>query len=59
MRLVGFLLLPAGGAIALAAVALLPSAPSRAIFVLAGIGVEIVGLTMAIRSHAAQRGSER
>ncbi|MGH9358404.1 MAG: hypothetical protein ACRD4Q_05075 [Candidatus Acidiferrales bacterium] len=51
MRLMGFLLLLAGWVLVLAAVALLISAPARTGFVLAGIGVEILGLILVIRSH--------
>ena len=51
MKLAGFLLLLAGWAIVLAAVVLLASTPQRAGFVLAGIGVEVLGLVLAIRSH--------
>jgi uncharacterized membrane protein YccC len=51
MRVAGFLLLLAGWAIVAAAVVLLLAANARAIFVLAGFGVEIVGLTLVIRSN--------
>ena len=51
MKLAGFLLLLAGWAIVLAAVVLLASIPQRAGFVLAGIGVEALGLVLAVRSH--------
>jgi len=51
MKLAGFLLLLAGWAIVISAVALLASAPQRAGFVLAGIGVEALGLVLAVRSH--------
>jgi len=51
MKLAGFLLLVAGWAIVISAVALLASAPQRAGFVLAGIGVEALGLVLAVRSH--------
>ncbi len=51
MKLVGFLLLLAGWVIVLSAIALLASAPQRVVFVLAGIGVEILGLVLAVRSH--------
>lgn len=51
MRLAGFLLLVAGWGIVVAAVAILPSAPARAGFVLAGVAVELLGLALAIRSH--------
>lgn len=58
MKLLGFLLLSAGWGIVLAAVALLPSALPRASFVLAGIGVEVLGLVLVIRSHPIPRGEE-
>lgn len=51
MKLAGFLLLLAGWAIVISAVVLLASAPQRAGFVLAGIGVEALGLVLAVRSH--------
>jgi hypothetical protein len=51
MKLAGFLLLLAGWVIVIAAVALLASASQLAGFVLAGIGVEALGLILAVRSH--------
>lgn len=51
MKLVGFLLLLAGWGIVLAAVVLLASSQAQASFVLAGIGVEILGLILVIRAH--------
>ncbi len=56
MKLAGFLLLLAGWGIILAAVVLLPSALSRTGFVLAGIGVEVLGLILVFRSHRVLRG---
>jgi len=56
MKALGFLLLLAGWAIDLTAVALLVDPTPRAAFVLAGIGVEIVGLVLVIRSHLFPRG---
>jgi hypothetical protein len=50
MKLAGFFLLVAGWAIVLAATALL-AATARTAFVLAGIGVEVLGLALAARSH--------
>jgi len=50
MKLAGFFLLVAGWAIVLAAMALL-AATARTAFVLAGIGVEVLGLALAARSH--------
>jgi len=56
MRLTGFLFLLAGWLIVLAAVALVAPALPRAVFVLAGLGVEVLGLIFVIRSHFAVRG---
>ena len=51
MKLAGFLLLLAGWIIVVAAVVLLVPPNARVIFVFAGLGVEIVGLTLVIRSN--------
>jgi len=51
MKLAGFFLLVAGWAIVVAAVALLPPAGPRTIFVIAGVAVELLGLALAVRSH--------
>jgi hypothetical protein len=59
MKLAGLLLLPAGWIIVLAAVAILPPSPSRALFALAGAGVEILGLSFVMRAHLIPRGDER
>ena len=56
MKILGFLLLLAGWAIVITAVALLVVVVPRTAFVLAGIGVEILGLVLVIRAHPAQRG---
>jgi len=58
MKFPGFLLLLAGWGIVLAALALLGGSASRAAFVLAGIGVEILGLIVVIRAHPAPRGED-
>jgi hypothetical protein len=58
MRLSGFLLLASGWIIVLAAVVLLPYSPSQAAFALAGIAVQLLGLTLVVRSHLIQRGDE-
>lgn len=55
MRLAGFLLLLAGWVIVLAALALLKPVPLQAVFVLAGMGTELVGLGLAIHSHVSVR----
>jgi hypothetical protein len=51
MKLAGFLLLLAGWIIVVAAVVLILPANARMIFVLAGLGVEIFGLILVIRSN--------
>ena len=56
MRLLGFLLLLAGWVIVLSAVVLLAPGPARTGFVLAGIGVEVMGLVLVVRSHLFMRG---
>lgn len=59
MKFLGFLLLLAGWAIVLTAVALLPSAAPRAGFVLAGIAVEVLGTGLVIRAHLLSPGELR
>ncbi len=59
MKLAGFLMMASGWIIALAAVAMLPSDPPRTIFALAGAGVEVIGLVLAFRAHAAPWREER
>jgi uncharacterized membrane protein len=54
MKLLGFLILPAGWGIVVTAVALLAGAP-RSVFVFAGLGVEALGLALVIRAHPIQR----
>ena len=51
MKLAGFLLLLAGWIIVAAAVILLLPANAVAVFVLAGVAVEILGLTLVIRAN--------
>jgi hypothetical protein len=55
MKLAGFLLLVAGWAIVLAATALLKTVLLETVFVLAGVGTEMVGLVLVIRSHLVVR----
>ncbi|HTR47371.1 MAG TPA: hypothetical protein VMM16_08315 [Verrucomicrobiae bacterium] len=59
MKILGFLLLLSGWTIALAAVALLAQEAPRTAFVLAGFGVEIVGLVLVIRAHPIRRGEHQ
>ena len=57
MKLLGFLLLLAGWGLVLAAVGLLAAPGPRVAFVLAGIGVEIVGFVLVVRAHLHPRGA--
>ena len=57
MRLLGFFLQIAGWIIVLAAIALLKGAPQTA-FALAGFGVELAGVTLAVRSHLIPHGEK-
>ena len=59
MKFVGFLLLVTGWLLVLAAIVLLASPPSRAVFVLAGVALEGLGLTFVIRSHLILREDKR
>jgi len=52
MKLAGMFLLLAGWGIVVSAIALFPNPGARAIFVLAGLGVEVLGLILAFRSGA-------
>jgi hypothetical protein len=58
MKFLGFLMLFAGWLLVVAALAILPPAALRSIFILAGVGVEIIGLALAVRSHPILRGEE-
>lgn len=51
MKLAGFLMLVAGWVIVLASMPLLGSMKLLTIFVLAGLGVEVIGLVLVVRSH--------
>jgi hypothetical protein len=55
MKLTGFLLLLAGWGLVLAALVLLAQRGPRAGFVVAGIGVEALGLVLVVRSHLVPR----
>ncbi len=56
MKILGFLLLVSGWAIVLTAVALLTEQVPRGAFVLAGVGVEIIGFVLFARAHPVRRG---
>lgn len=51
MKLAGFLLMLSGWILVAAALMLLPSLAARTAFVLAGLGVEILGLVLVARAH--------
>jgi hypothetical protein len=51
----GFLLLIMGGILVLSAVILLKGEPARGGFVVAGMGVEALGLVLVVRSHIAPK----
>jgi len=51
MRIVSLLLLPAGWFLVLAAMVLLHGGAARGAFVLAGLGVQVLGLVFLVRSH--------
>jgi hypothetical protein len=55
MRLAGFLLLPSGWALVIAAIVLLAAPSPRTAFVFAGLGVELLGLVLLVRSHIPPR----
>jgi hypothetical protein len=57
MRLLGFFLQIAGWIIVLAAIVLLQAA-AQASFALAGFGVELLGVTLAVRSHLIPHGEK-
>ena len=59
MRIAGLLLLLAGWGITVESLRLLPPGVGRNAFVLAGVGVEVVGLVLVARSHVRPRGSAR
>jgi hypothetical protein len=52
MKLAGMLLLPAGWVLVVSSVALFARSGMRGIFVLSGLGVELLGLILALRSGA-------
>jgi hypothetical protein len=57
MKFLGFMLLLAGWGIVVCAMALLQAVP-RVAFAYAGMGVEVLGLVLVIRSHLLLRGEE-
>lgn len=51
MKFAGLLVLPAGFFLSLAALILFPDPNLRAVFLLSGVVVELIGLGVAIRGH--------
>ena len=56
MRFTGYLLLLSGWIIVLAVAVLRKASPQQAAFVLAGMGVEALGLVLVARAHLISRG---
>jgi hypothetical protein len=56
MRLLGFFLLFAGWLLVIAAIVLLSRAGPRAVFVVAGMAVEVAGFGLLAHSHLQLRG---
>jgi hypothetical protein len=55
MKIIGVLLLVTGWLLVLCALIMLAEGMARNAFVLAGIGVEAMGLTLAVRAHLPER----
>ena len=56
MKIAGSLLMVAGWLLTIVAVILLRTETSRGVFVLAGLGVQVLGLVMIFRAHPLARG---
>lgn len=59
MKYAGLLVMPAGFFLTVAALVLFPAPVPRAAFILCGLGVEILGLAVAVRGHMPARGDSR
>jgi hypothetical protein len=59
MRYAGLLVMPAGFLLSIAAILLFPDPMPRLAFVLSGLAVEAMGLTVAVRGHMESRGDKR
>lgn len=57
MKLLGFLLLLSGWIITFASIAMLAAGAPRVVFLLLGLGVEVIGLVLVARAHPLLRGS--
>jgi hypothetical protein len=59
MKITGFLMMPAGWFLVLAALVLLRTFVAQNLFIAAGVGVEIMGLVLFTRAHLVpKRGHE-
>lgn len=56
MKLLGLLLLLSGWIIAFASISLLGAGAARIVFLLSGMGVEVIGLVLVARAHPLLRG---
>jgi hypothetical protein len=59
MKYAGLLVLPAGFFLTIAALVLFSAPAQRNAFVLCGLAVEALGLTVAVRGHMHARGGNR
>ena len=59
MKYAGLLVMPAGLFLALAALVLFADPAERTAFVLCGVAVEALGLSVAVRGHMLNRGESR
>jgi low temperature requirement protein LtrA len=59
LRLVGCLLLLSGFFLVLAALVMLPGAQARVAFIVAGMGVEVLGVTLLTRAYTAAQKDQK
>jgi hypothetical protein len=59
MKFAGLLVMPAGFFLAVTALVLFPDPARRVVFALCGLGVEVMGLVVAVRGHMPPRGTSR
>jgi hypothetical protein len=59
MKYAGLLVMPAGFFLSVAAIVLFPDPAPRIAFVLCGLAVEVMGLTVTLRGHMPARGERR
>ncbi len=59
MKYAGLLVMPAGFFLVVAAILLFNGSTPRTAFVLCGLAIECMGLTVAVRGHMAARGESQ